>query len=69
MALGVSLFWTESKKLSLIEIQKQLRHKRATTTDSYLKSIVTGKSKASEVLEESMKKSNLTPIEIKRGLE
>lgn len=67
----VSALMADSKKLSLIEIQKQLRHKRATTTDTYLKSIVTGKSKASEVLEESMKKSNLTPIltplEIKKG--
>ena len=67
----VSALMADSKKLSLIEIQKQLRHKRATTTDTYLKSIITGKNKASEVLEESMKKSNLTPIltplEIKKG--
>lgn len=46
----VSAVMADSKKLSLVEIQKQLRHKRA-TTDIYLRSLVNGENKASNVLE------------------
>ncbi len=51
----VSAVMADSKKLSLIEIQKQLRHKRATTTEVYLKSLVIGKSKVLNVLEGAQK--------------
>ncbi len=46
----VSAIMAASKKLSLIEIQKQLRHKNATTTDHYLKSLI-NESAAASVLE------------------
>ena len=52
----VSAVMADSKRLSLIEIQKQLRHKRATTTDIYLKSLVKGKNRAANVLEKAQKK-------------
>jgi len=40
-----------SKKLSLIDIQRQLRHKNATTTDQYLKGLV-NESNAANVIED-----------------
>ena len=49
----VAALLADSGKVSLIEIQKQLRHKRATTTDIYLKSLVREKSRAADVLENS----------------
>jgi len=52
----VTAVMADSKKLSLIEIQKQLRHKRATTTDVYLRSLINGENRASEVLGDSQKK-------------
>lgn len=65
----VSALMAASKKLSLIEIQKQLRHKNATTTDKYLKSLIT-ESNAANIIEEMQRKTdqeNLIPIARKRG--
>ncbi len=67
----VAAVLADSKKLSLIEIQKQMRHKRATTTDTYLKSLVVGENRAADVLENSQKKifnPKVNPIQfLKRG--
>ncbi len=52
----VAAVMADSKKLSLIEIQRQLRLKRATTTDIYLKSLITGENRAADVLENAQKK-------------
>jgi len=58
----VAAVLADSKKLSLIEIQKQLRHKRATTTDIYLKSLIVGENRAADVLENAQKKVFNTKI-------
>jgi len=54
--------------LSLMEIQTQLRHKRATTTDTYLKGLIKQKSRTAEVLEsqgrEVTLKENFIPKKI-----
>ena len=47
----------DSRKLSLIEIQKQLHHRRATTTDIYLKQLVKPVSSVPDILEEAGKKN------------
>jgi len=44
----------DSGKLSLSEIRDQLRHKRSTTTDAYLRSLVREKSRAADILEEAI---------------
>ena len=65
----VAAVLADSKKLSLIEIQKQLRHKRATTTDIYLKSLVVGENRAADVLENAQKKvfnTKVNTIPLKR---
>lgn len=62
----VSALMAASKKLSLIEIQQQLRHKNATTTDHYLRSLV-NESNAANVLEEMQSDAKLVPFKKKKG--
>jgi integrase len=66
----VSALMASSKKLSLVEIQKQLRHKNATTTDKYLKSLIT-ESNAANIIEEMQGRvahENVIPIAPKKRM-
>jgi flagellar motor switch protein FliG len=56
-----------SKKLSLVDIQRQLRHKSATTTNHYLTGLIT-ESNAADVIEEMQQgtESNIVPIRRKK---
>ena len=58
----VSAIMADSKKLSLVQIQKQLRHKRTTTTDLYLKSFTGDETGAAGVLEKAQKKEIHTKV-------
>ncbi|MEA1967094.1 MAG: site-specific integrase [Thermodesulfobacteriota bacterium] len=58
----VSAIMADSKKLSLVQIQKQLRHKRTTTTDIYLKSFTGDETGAAGVLEKAQKKEVHTKV-------
>ena len=57
----VSALMAASKKLSLVDIQRQLRHKTATTTDHYLTGLV-NESNAANVIEEMQTKNTDTKI-------
>jgi integrase len=62
----------DSKKLSLVDIQKMLRHKRATTTDLYLNQIAESKTTAADILGNSVQKKvqpKVQPTDIKRGVQ
>ena len=64
----VSALMAASKKLSLIDIQRQLRHKSATTTNHYLTGLV-NESNAADVIEEMQTQkteSNIVPIRQKK---
>lgn len=64
----VSALMMSSKKLSLVDIQRQLRHKSATTTDHYLTGLV-NESNAADVIEEMQTgktDSNIVPIRQKK---
>jgi len=63
----VSALMAASKKLSLIDIQRQLRHKSATTTNHYLTGLV-NESNAANVIEEMQikDKTNIVPIRQKK---
>jgi len=63
----VSALMAASKKLSLVDIQRQLRHKSATTTNHYLTGLV-NESNAAEVIEEMQtnRQSNIVPIRQKK---
>lgn len=64
----VSALMAASKKLSLVDIQRQLRHKSATTTNHYLTGLV-AESNAADVIEEMQTKkheSNIVPIRRKK---
>lgn len=66
----VSGIMMDSKKLSLVDIQKMLRHKRATTTDIYLNQLSESKNTAADVLGDSLKKQVqpiVQPTETKNG--
>jgi integrase len=64
----VSALMAASKKLSLVDIQRQLRHKSATTTNHYLTGLV-AESNAAEVIEEMQtqnQESNIVPLRRKK---
>lgn len=64
----VSALMAASKKLSLVDIQRQLRHKSATTTNHYLTGLV-NESNAADVIEEmynQKQESNVVPIRRKK---
>jgi len=63
----VSALMAASKKLSLVDIQRQLRHKSATTTNHYLTGLV-NESNAADVIEEMQKnkESNIVPMRKKK---
>ena len=63
----VSALMAASKKLSLVDIQRQLRHKSATTTNHYLTGLIT-ESNAADVIEEMQQgtESNIVPIRRKK---
>ena len=63
----VSAMMAASKKLSLVDIQRQLRHKNATTTDHYLKGLV-NESNAANVIEEMQgnTESKVVPLRQKK---
>jgi len=63
----VSALMAASKKLSLVDIQRQLRHKSATTTNHYLTGLV-NESNAANVIEEMQinKESNIVPMRKKK---
>jgi integrase len=60
----------DSGKMSLVAIQRQLRHKRPTTTDTYLNSMRTTGDTAAEVIEAASQKGvqpKVQPIEKKKA--
>lgn len=64
----VSALMAASRKLSIVDIQRQLRHQSATTTDHYLKGLIV-ESNAAEVIEEMQtgkQESNIMPIRQKK---
>jgi integrase len=59
----VASLMVAGKELSLVDVQKQLRHKRATTTDNYIKSFQKAETNAANFIERTQ---NITPL--KKGL-
>lgn len=62
----VASLMVAGNELSLVDVQKQLRHKRATTTDNYIKSFKDAETKAADFIEKTQK---IIPFSLKKKIQ